>query len=311
MMRLLGIGVLAATLMTALPGGSAVAQTPGGPGSDPAGLVRVGDEVFFRADDGVHGSELWKSDGTEAGTVLVKDIFPGSGSSCPGGIRVGSDLFFSADDGVHGLELWRSDGTEDGTVMVKDITPGSDFTEHRVRPRGGLGAASSSPRRGQPDRCGSSDGTEDGTVELKSIGHTLDEPDNPRRRIDAVLLSPSTMPTAWSCGRATARPAGTSRVKELIRARATGFSHPPWSSVEGARLLRRRRRRSRRRAVEERRDRPVGRAWSRTSIPAAPTQAPARRVGGVREQDCCSLRTTELTVPSCGRATELAPERSW
>ena len=38
----------------------------------------VGDTLFFAANDGVHGTELWKSDGTEAGTVLVKDINPGS-----------------------------------------------------------------------------------------------------------------------------------------------------------------------------------------------------------------------------------------
>jgi ELWxxDGT repeat protein len=40
--------------------------------------------VFFAADDGGTGTELWKSDGTEAGTVRVKDIVPGPGSATPG-----------------------------------------------------------------------------------------------------------------------------------------------------------------------------------------------------------------------------------
>ena len=43
----------------------------------PASLTNVGGTLFFSADDGTHGSELWKSDGTAAGTVLVKDINPG------------------------------------------------------------------------------------------------------------------------------------------------------------------------------------------------------------------------------------------
>src|SRR5262245_2647332 len=45
--------------------------------SDPGYLTDVSGELFFAADDGIHGSELWKSDGTTAGTVLVKDIRAG------------------------------------------------------------------------------------------------------------------------------------------------------------------------------------------------------------------------------------------
>ena len=56
-------------------------QGPGG--SKPSVLANVNGILFFDADDGVNGRELWKSDGTAAGTQLVKDIFPGSASSTP------------------------------------------------------------------------------------------------------------------------------------------------------------------------------------------------------------------------------------
>nr|NCS42022.1 hyalin [Microcystis aeruginosa BS13-10] len=80
---------------------------------------------FFNANDGVNGEELWKSDGTAAGTVLVKDIRPGYSGFGPRYLTaVGNTLFFTADDGVNGTELWKSDGTAAGTVLVKDIRPG-------------------------------------------------------------------------------------------------------------------------------------------------------------------------------------------
>jgi trimeric autotransporter adhesin len=85
-------------------------------------FTAVGAELFFVADDGVHGGELWKSSGSRSGTVLVKDISPCSnqlGATYLG--RAKGTLFFAGNDSTNGLELWKSDGTRSGTVMVKDI----------------------------------------------------------------------------------------------------------------------------------------------------------------------------------------------
>jgi ELWxxDGT repeat protein len=88
--------------------------------------VAVGDELFFIAEDSMSGREIWKSDGTDAGTVQVKDLFPGERGSGPRALTVAEGiLYFVADDGVHGEELWRTDSTEAGTWLVRDIGPGS------------------------------------------------------------------------------------------------------------------------------------------------------------------------------------------
>ncbi|HYX24560.1 MAG TPA: ELWxxDGT repeat protein, partial [Thermoanaerobaculia bacterium] len=89
------------------------------------GFVQVGTNVLFVHDDGIHGLELWRTDGTAAGTVLVKDICPGAcWALIRGGTVWNGILYFGAADGVHGQELWRSDGTAAGTTMVADLNPG-------------------------------------------------------------------------------------------------------------------------------------------------------------------------------------------
>ena len=88
-------------------------------------LAVLSNEVYFEANDGIHGIELWKTDGTEQGTQLVKDIQEGSENSNPSEFElVNNILYFQASDDLHGNELWRTDGTESGTFLVSDILKG-------------------------------------------------------------------------------------------------------------------------------------------------------------------------------------------
>jgi ELWxxDGT repeat protein len=128
-------------------------------------------QFFFAATDGIHGYELWKSDGTASGTVMVKDMNLGSA----GGFinqtgeftKAGGKLFFRATDGVHGIELWVSDGTEQGTHVVRDINPGPDsgYGYNLVALRDFLCFTAYSPDYGY--ELWRSDGTEGGTYLVK------------------------------------------------------------------------------------------------------------------------------------------------
>ncbi len=131
---------------------------PGAEGSYPTGLLEFDGKLYFAADDATHGRELWVSDGTEAGTKMVKDIKgepvspmgaadsssasspllnPGS---YPTDLTAGDGEFFfgvldpgpSLDPSTiedNRLELWRSDGTEVGTQLLHEFPLGTSSPE--------------------------------------------------------------------------------------------------------------------------------------------------------------------------------------
>ncbi|ELS04268.1 hypothetical protein Xen7305DRAFT_00039960 [Xenococcus sp. PCC 7305] len=105
-----------------------VSGSPINLGSDPEDLINVNGTLFFTADDGVNGRELWTSDGTPEGTQLVKNITEGFTSTSFDNFTVVNDtLYFTS-----ALELWQSDGTEIGTIQIEpeQIAVGGDqFTD--------------------------------------------------------------------------------------------------------------------------------------------------------------------------------------
>src|SRR5918993_311422 len=135
-------------------------------------LFVVGKTLYFRANDGKHGVELWKSDGTNRGTKLVKNINTSSESEASDIgelVAMGNRLYFTANDGKHGLELWKSDGTVKGTRLVKDIKPGKIGSDaDSLTAFGGVLLFAAADGKHGPELWGS-DGTWAGTILLRDM----------------------------------------------------------------------------------------------------------------------------------------------
>lgn len=93
----------------------------------PRELVGLNDVVLFVAFEEETGWELWRSDGSAAGTRPVLDLVTGPGSSRPHGLtQVGSVVYFAVEPQSDHFELWRSDGSAAGTRRIKalqDVEP--------------------------------------------------------------------------------------------------------------------------------------------------------------------------------------------
>ncbi len=112
---------------------------PGSAHSNMAGAYEftpLGSLLLFAAKGDANGIELWKTDGTAAGTVPVSDINPGAADSKPSYLwPLGNLLLFTAQTAANGREIWRTDGTPAGTYMLKDINAGAhSSTEIEIFP---------------------------------------------------------------------------------------------------------------------------------------------------------------------------------
>jgi len=100
----------------------------GANGADIQGLTVVGSNLFFLALDDTNVQGLWKSDGTSAGTTLVRaglGIAFWNNVNSTTAAASGGKYYFTISDNINGLELWVSDGTAAGTQRISNIEAGA------------------------------------------------------------------------------------------------------------------------------------------------------------------------------------------
>ena len=160
--------------------------------SSPFRLTSFGGTLIFSAFNDDTGFELWKSDGSDGGTVILKDIVPGPGRSDPRDLTVvDNNLFFTAFDASNTFALWKTDGTEAGTVVVKTMPPlscrGCAFSNDLVDVNGTLFFRALDSLNGR--ELWKSDGSAAGTILVKDIRAGTDSSD-PREltNVNGVLF---------------------------------------------------------------------------------------------------------------------------
>ena len=142
-------------------------------GSNPYGFTMMNNLVYFTTNaSGTDRLQLWKSDGTEKGTVFVADV--GMCTHYPFApvptAQVNNRLFFPGNGGDGDCELWVTDGTEAGTFRVKDIWPGRfnrSYPESLTAAGDHVYYSAFEKEHGR--ELWRSDGTEQGTVLVKDI----------------------------------------------------------------------------------------------------------------------------------------------
>lgn len=162
--------ILIVTLAWGVAACGAASQTAGefssGDGGEAASQV-----VYFAGSSDGSDIELWRTDGTVAGTYLVKDINPSGGSYPYGFTALGGLTYFAADDGSSGVEPWVTDGTEAGTRRVKDINPNPFGSSNPIEFTVFGGKLFFAADAGAGNRLWMSDGAAEGTVLVPGLNN--------------------------------------------------------------------------------------------------------------------------------------------
>lgn len=120
--------------------------------------VTFNDKLFFVANDGQNGKQIWSTDGTEEGTVPVTDLPKLNMSNLT---LLGDYFYFLSKEGFL-LHVWKSDGTSEGTIVVKGDLPIRNYPSFEGAANG-LFFFTFQPGETNKSRVWRSDGTESGT----------------------------------------------------------------------------------------------------------------------------------------------------
>ena len=87
--------------------------------------VAMNNELLFVGTDSAHGTQVWESNGTAAGTAMLTSANTAHGGIHPTDLTVvGDALYFAAGVTGHGTQLWKSNGTVAGTTAVTSSNDG-------------------------------------------------------------------------------------------------------------------------------------------------------------------------------------------
>ncbi len=210
-------------------------NSPGFKHSTPQNLFVFDGAVYFSADDGINGRELWKSDGTNAGTVMVKDIRPGQYGSIDSPYFtnfavLNNMLYFAAWDGSSGgvHELWKTDGTGAGTVIVQTSNPGNigRYPRNLFEFNGNLFFYASDQNGIVGRELYKSNGTSAGTILLKDINTGNYQSSDPSEFVIAnniLFFTASVNANGKELWKTDGTEAGTVMVKDILPGTSSGL----------------------------------------------------------------------------------------
>ena len=190
-------------------------------------------KLVFRGRTDATGSELYSTDGTPGGTVILKDIYPGTTGSRPSElITMGANIYFNATTAAEGRELWKTDGSPGGTAIVKDIVPGTDSSNRENQYElftNGTYLLFAANTAGSGVELWKSDGSPGGTNMLKEINtnNTNADSSNPHRfhKLNSLVLFAAKDAThGVEIWKTDGTPGGTVILKDINTGMANGTS---------------------------------------------------------------------------------------